>query len=464
MKNERNYGDSKYGTFVVKNSVLEKYDGDEENVRLPGFIFTVGEKAFEGNTFLKTVRLSSTATAIMNSAFSGCKALEQMFLPFDLQSIGESAFNGCAALTRIIFNGDKERWLAIKKGKNWLDGTPDLVITCKDAAITKQEEIEYESEPSVDFDALSRDVLKEPKQKSLDDERIAYRERRHRELIKKINLFSDDCEDNDDDDEDDDEDGDEEIGEEELRFEALKLCIERNMASVSLFQRTFPIGYIRACKLIEWMESEGYVSAAYGSTPREVLITKEDFKKLYGKPRLIEEEKFDDEEFNDEEDKKFAEYEKYLSENFPDVEDDGGKLIGCDEFMEQLFGSDVKKKDAPLLDLAKRNEAAQNLVNVLSQIIAKKSAPISADVMPAHPSWDNEDEFNNCVMDRLERLIKSDKRMGLKSAVKRAEIYLEAVRDTHDRKMVEVYERLVYKIKNTSSYLYKQLKKQFFGE
>ena len=53
--------------------------------------------------------------------------------------------------------------------------------------------------------------------------------------------------------------------------------------------------------------------------------------------------------------------------------------------------------------------------------------------------------------------------MGQKGAVKKAETYLEAVRDTHDGKMVEVYERLVYEIKNISSYLYKQLKKQYFG-
>ena len=100
----------------------------------------------------------------------------------------------------------------------------------------------------------------------------------------------------------------------------------------------------------------------------------------------------------------------------------------------------------------------------LSKIADKKKAPITADKMPLHPSWDNEDEFAKVVMERMERLIKSDKRMGQQGAVKKAETYLEAVRDTHDRKMLQVYERLVYEIKNTSSYLYGQLKKQFFGE
>ena len=89
----------------------------------------------------------------------------------------------------------------------------------------------------------------------------------------------------------------------------------------------------------------------------------------------------------------------------------------------------------------------------LSKIADKKKAPITADKMPLHPSWDNEDEFAKVVMERMERLIKSDKRMGQQGAVKKAETYLEAVRDTHDRKMLQVYERLVYEIKNTSSYL-----------
>lgn len=294
-------------------------------------------------------------------------------------------------------------------------------------------------------------------------ERQAYLEARRQELIKRMQADMNEDDNEEDDEEEIDDEDEQEIDEEELRFRALKLCIEENVASVSLFQRSLPIGYVRACKLMNWMESNGYVSEAQDFRPRKVLITKEEFEKLYSEPRFVEEEKFDDEEFNDEEDKKFAGYERYLREHFPNVEDDGGKLIGCDEFMEQLFGPDVKKKDAPLLDLAKRNEAAQNLVNILSQIIAKKSAPISADVMPAHTSWDNENEFNNCVMDRLERLIKSDEQMGQKGAVKKAETYLEAVRDTHDGKMVEVYERLVYEIKNISSYLYKQLKKQYFG-
>ena len=423
MSDGRLNGGSGCQTFVVKDTILEKYNGNDEYVRLPGFVFIVGSGSFRDNQTVKEVSLSSTAKRICALAFSKCKALNRVELPYDLTEIGDFAFSNCVSLREIVFKGVKERWREVKKGEKWFEGTGEFVISCKDGVITKQEEIESES--SVDFNSLKREVLKESQEKSTEDERREDFERR-RELIKRMSLFSDDSEDEDD---DEDSDDNEEIDEEELRFKALKICIERNMASVSLFQRTFPIGYIRACNLIDWMESRGYVSVNTGSRPRKVLITEEEFNKLYSEPSLV-----DDEEFNDEEDRKFAEYEKYLRKHFPDCDDDEEEVNKeYDKLIEQIFSILTQDSDAPLIELAKRNEAAQNLVNVLSQIIAKKSAPISASIMPMHPSWDNEDEFNKCVMDRLEQLIKSDKRMGLKGAVKKAENYLEAVRDTHDR-------------------------------
>ena len=251
------------------------------------------------------------------------------------------------------------------------------------------------------------------------------------------------------------------MDEEELRFKALKLIIEKDVASVSLFQRTFPIGYIRSCKLIDWMESKGYVSKGDGSTPRKVLITKEEFDKLYSEPYLMDE---DDEDFDL--DEKFDEYEKFLEQHFAeeDSDDEDEEHEAYDRIINRIFHSDADESETPGSDSAERKEAVQNLVFVLDKIADKKKAPITADEMPSHPSWDNEEEFAHVVMERLERLIKSDKRMGQQGAVKKAENYLEAVRDTHDRKMVQVYERLVYEIKTTSNYLYGQLKKQFFGE
>lgn len=68
------------------------------------------------------------------------------------------------------------------------------------------------------------------------------------------------------------------------RIQALKLCVEQGQASVSFIQRNFPVGYIESCKIVDWMESMGYVSAAMGSRPRRVLLTMEQFKSVYGDP------------------------------------------------------------------------------------------------------------------------------------------------------------------------------------
>lgn len=68
----------------------------------------------------------------------------------------------------------------------------------------------------------------------------------------------------------------------ELFVRALKLVVEKNSASISMLQRKLSIGYHRAGEILEWMEKKGYVSAYCGAKPREVLITKEEFEKLYG--------------------------------------------------------------------------------------------------------------------------------------------------------------------------------------
>lgn len=292
-------------------------------------------------------------------------------------------------------------------------------------------------------------------------ERRAYLEARRQELIRRMQeTMPEDDDDDEDDDNESENDDDEEIEEDELRYKALKLIIEKNAVSVSMFQRSFPIGYIRSCKLVDWMESKGYISAGGGSTSRRVLITKEEFDKLYSDDCLLDD---DDEDLDI--DAKFAEYEKFLEQHFDDDNDDEDEEDDeYDNIINRIFHSDADEGDTPDSDLVERKSAMQNLASVLSKITDKKKAPISADEMPSHHSWDNEDEFADAVMERMERLIKSDKRMGQQGAVKKAETYLEAVRDTHDRKMVQVYERLVYEIKNTSSYLYGQHKKQYFSE
>lgn len=181
MKSERLNGGNGRNSFVVADTLLKKYNGNDEILRLPGFIYVIGNKSFAGNASLKKVILSSNVIAIGENAFDGCKSLEEVNLPYELKAIGKHAFNGCVMLTSIIFNGTKERWFLIKKGEHWLEGTPDFIISCKDGDITKQEEIEFNSEPQVKLVAEEN--------KTGDDSyetRREYLERRRRELIERM--------------------------------------------------------------------------------------------------------------------------------------------------------------------------------------------------------------------------------------------------------------------------------------
>ncbi len=62
------------------------------------------------------------------------------------------------------------------------------------------------------------------------------------------------------------------VDEDELFEDALRLVVEAQQASISMLQRRLRIGYSRAARLIDIMESKGFVGPYEGSKPRHVLI------------------------------------------------------------------------------------------------------------------------------------------------------------------------------------------------
>lgn len=68
----------------------------------------------------------------------------------------------------------------------------------------------------------------------------------------------------------------------ETYIKALKYCVKSNQASVSMIQRRFPFGYIKACKIIDWMANMNYITQSEGSKPRKVLLTQEEFENIFG--------------------------------------------------------------------------------------------------------------------------------------------------------------------------------------
>ena len=61
-------------------------------------------------------------------------------------------------------------------------------------------------------------------------------------------------------------------GQDELLRDAAILVIQNQQASVSLLQRKFRIGYSRAGRLVDELESLGIISGYSGSKAREVLV------------------------------------------------------------------------------------------------------------------------------------------------------------------------------------------------
>ena len=61
--------------------------------------------------------------------------------------------------------------------------------------------------------------------------------------------------------------------------EAVEVILDSGQASVSMLQRRLRLGYARAARLVDQMESRGIVGPFEGAKPRSLLITKDQWRK-----------------------------------------------------------------------------------------------------------------------------------------------------------------------------------------
>ena len=61
---------------------------------------------------------------------------------------------------------------------------------------------------------------------------------------------------------------------------AIEVVVDSGQASVSMLQRRLKLGYSRAARLVDQMEERGIVGPFEGSKPRQVLITKDQWKEM----------------------------------------------------------------------------------------------------------------------------------------------------------------------------------------
>jgi S-DNA-T family DNA segregation ATPase FtsK/SpoIIIE len=75
---------------------------------------------------------------------------------------------------------------------------------------------------------------------------------------------------------DDGDDGD------DLLAQAVELAIDSGQISASMLQRRFRVGYARAGRLLDEMEKRKLISGFEGSKPRQVLIGREEYDRIFG--------------------------------------------------------------------------------------------------------------------------------------------------------------------------------------
>ncbi len=84
--------------FEVQDSTLVRYRGESEVVTIPAYITIIGQGAFEGNTNVKKIIISSSVKTIEYNAFSECSALLEIDIPDSVEKIGSAAFANCKQL------------------------------------------------------------------------------------------------------------------------------------------------------------------------------------------------------------------------------------------------------------------------------------------------------------------------------------------------------------------------------
>lgn len=78
----------------------------------------------------------------------------------------------------------------------------------------------------------------------------------------------------------DSEPSDDEATGDEMLPVAVDVILETKQASVSILQRRLKLGYARAARIIDEMEERGIIGPFVGSSPRQILITKDQWEKL----------------------------------------------------------------------------------------------------------------------------------------------------------------------------------------
>lgn len=85
--------------FIIRGGVLEKYNGESIDVKIPNNVVVIGKEAFSGLSGIRSVEIPDGVTEIGNQAFERCTNLTSMTIPNSVTVIGDCAFEECTSLT-----------------------------------------------------------------------------------------------------------------------------------------------------------------------------------------------------------------------------------------------------------------------------------------------------------------------------------------------------------------------------
>ena len=98
--------------YDIKNGMILSYTGNNKKLFVSSGT-KIGFGAFENNSVITDVELSSIITKIYNKAFANCTNLSKIIIPQSVASIGDNAFEGCDKLTIWCYAGSYAEAYAI---------------------------------------------------------------------------------------------------------------------------------------------------------------------------------------------------------------------------------------------------------------------------------------------------------------------------------------------------------------
>ena len=133
------YLDNDYSVTAIRKSAFQNCSS-LKSIVIPDSVTSIEDYVFDGCEILTSVVIKGGVKSIGDRAFNKCYYLTSVVIPDSVTSIGDYAFFGCNDLEFITFNGTKEQFRRIEKGRSWNCYTTysDIPVRCAKCSVTEE--------------------------------------------------------------------------------------------------------------------------------------------------------------------------------------------------------------------------------------------------------------------------------------------------------------------------------------